>query len=402
MPRRTRPRPAPAPASWLPVDTTRECVHLDERDHRSRAGTGPGDGQASGRLVEFSRRGVRVAAVVTAGAADDREGVMFVSGDTAGACVHAPASLLRAGWHAARGAAGEFAALSSAARHYRDRIVAPLLDDLDPRLERAPVVLVHGAGHAPGAWIGLARRLEAAGFHDLRTVSYSLTDSIEQITTMIDRVAHGRGRARERRAEPASTRSRRRAQLRRDRGARLARLHRRRDDHRIGGHARDTARRDAMGRAPVRPTSVAETRARFASPRRARRRRSHPRPVDDDRRIARRPGAPVVRTPGGSPERDHRRRGPRRVVELARRGWPRVLRAPRRGERWFRAGRAGESSARFPSNRSVDDRRFQYRAMTRRGGCDAHAAPFSSARVNRCLTRRSAHVATTERRSDQG
>ncbi len=114
---------------------------------------------------------------------------MFVSGDTAGACVRAPASLLRAGWHAARGAAGEFAALSSAARHYRDRIVAPLLDDLDPRLERAPVVLVHGAGHAPGAWIGLARRLEAAGFHDLRTVSYSLTDSIEQITTMIDRVA---------------------------------------------------------------------------------------------------------------------------------------------------------------------------------------------------------------------
>jgi hypothetical protein len=56
-----------------------------------------------------------------------------------------------------------------------------------PTWDNQPVVLVHGIGHNPSAWINLAERLDAAGFVDVHAVSYGLGADVPAIATSIDR-----------------------------------------------------------------------------------------------------------------------------------------------------------------------------------------------------------------------
>ncbi|HZP29888.1 MAG TPA: alpha/beta fold hydrolase [Acidimicrobiia bacterium] len=66
----------------------------------------------------------------------------------------------------------------------------------DPAWRPAPVVLVHGAGHNPSAWIHLGDRLEAAGFHDLHGVAYGIAADVPRIAESIDaRVEDARRRS---------------------------------------------------------------------------------------------------------------------------------------------------------------------------------------------------------------
>ena len=55
-----------------------------------------------------------------------------------------------------------------------------------PTWANEPVVLVHGIGHNPSAWISLAERLEAAGFADVHAVSYGLGADVPAIASSLD------------------------------------------------------------------------------------------------------------------------------------------------------------------------------------------------------------------------
>ena len=56
-----------------------------------------------------------------------------------------------------------------------------------PTWANEPVVLVHGIGHNPSAWINLAERLDAAGFVDVHTVRYGLGADVPAIAALLDR-----------------------------------------------------------------------------------------------------------------------------------------------------------------------------------------------------------------------
>lgn len=56
-----------------------------------------------------------------------------------------------------------------------------------PTWTNEPVVLVHGIGHNPSAWINLAERLDAAGFVDVHAVHYGLGADVPAIAALLER-----------------------------------------------------------------------------------------------------------------------------------------------------------------------------------------------------------------------
>jgi triacylglycerol lipase len=83
------------------------------------------------------------------------------------------------------GAGREAMAVGAAVAHYRRGFAVPRQSSARPTWPTRPVVLVHGFGHNPGAWSGLAARLAAAGFSDLSTVTYGINDDIPRIAARI-------------------------------------------------------------------------------------------------------------------------------------------------------------------------------------------------------------------------
>jgi pimeloyl-ACP methyl ester carboxylesterase len=90
-----------------------------------------------------------------------------------------------------QGGFAELVAFSSAVRTLRAELTVPrepLACASRPAPVTHPVVLVHGAGHSPGAWRSLAPRLAGAGFSDLYAVRYTLSESLLGIARDIDDV----------------------------------------------------------------------------------------------------------------------------------------------------------------------------------------------------------------------